>query len=185
MEQVLANIFRNLCTQLHRILQKWLFFTPPKTPPGIISTPKIGGGGCAKTHFFLVQGAKKKLARLLAPYAHMSANIEKHVSSRKKKSIFGPRGAIREPFFTFFGSGRRKYKSAQIRVFRVFAKNGIFCTFFAIFGTFLPIFGGSSWKFRGGYPGFWDFGVGEGKFLFFGYFLIFFYIFYFIFYFII
>ena len=44
---------------------------PPKTPPGIISTPKIGGGAMANRVFFDFFDKKKVLARLNAPYESM------------------------------------------------------------------------------------------------------------------
>jgi len=69
-----------------------------QNPPGIISTPKIGGGGYVKTLFFLDPGAGKKYARLLAPYALIAGIGRKVTWSRKKSDFFLAREAIRSVF---------------------------------------------------------------------------------------
>ena len=79
----------------------WGIIQGGQNPPGIISTPKIGGGGYVKTLFFLDPGAGKKYARLLAPYALIAGIGRKVTWSRKKSDFFLAREAIRSVFWGY------------------------------------------------------------------------------------
>ena len=75
---------------------------PPKHPPGIISTPKIGTPPNEKRVFFDFFDKKKVLARLNAPYKSTWDLSQKAFWFSEFFSIFIARGAIRRPFFHFF-----------------------------------------------------------------------------------
>jgi hypothetical protein len=106
---------------------------PPKHPPGIISTPKIGTPPNEKRVFFDFFDRKKVLARLNAPYKSMWDLYRKAFWFSENFSIFIARGAIWRPFFHFFGKKMFFPKVLFLRIFGVVPFLTIFHTFYTIY----------------------------------------------------
>src|SRR5580658_8781701 len=114
--------------------------TPPpqKHPPGIISTPKIGTPPNENRVFFDFFDKKKVLARLNAPYKSMRDLYQKALWFCENFSIFLARGAIRRPFFHFFGKNTFVFKTLFFDIFGGGVKNDHFSRF-SHFYTILKI----------------------------------------------
>ena len=108
--------------------------------PGIISTPKIGGGVPPLSKNRPLRQAKFILARLLAPYAQVRGLGQKTLWYTPPPALCKALGGLLGAFFVILTPPPPRGKTlffGVFRVFGVFGKNGLFLPFFALFYRFL------------------------------------------------
>ena len=131
--------------------QKWPFL-PPHKMPGIISTPKIGGGVPPLSKNRPLRQAKFILARLLAPYAQVRGLGQKTLWYTPPPALCKALGGLLGAFFVILTPppplGEKRCFLGFFGFLGFLAKMAFFCLFL----PFFTVFWVKSYKKSWGYP---------------------------------